>query len=245
MAYEYKNHLVKCLNKREAEKIKRLFENIDSPLWSEYSFKDKYYTLACILNDILKIAPWGDKRLPRLIKFVEKQMDITLWDRHHYRWTKPHRGSLKKHINKQFLKYRDQKQIELKEEQEKIKINEYEETAIKLEIVTGEFAIELIEAIYADKVPRDNNLNISLQEAHQLMIREYEEQGLNELANQIKDNPPIHKCIFAYVASQMKDIYLKENDELPQDKLEETLTAQIKKIKKFTYPSKRDTYPKD
>ncbi len=238
-----KNYLLELLRGKEDERIGELFPGQNSKLWSTFSYKDKYYTIKNIVDDMLELAPFGDPRLPALVKFVEERRNVRLWDAYHYRYTKAHRGSIRRELQKRYRKYR----IQRKKEQELVRVEqqrlEAETLENKKEIAVIEFDIELTQRIADNNIPKDDRRNLSLQEAHKLLIEEYTAQGLTGVVQQLKSHPARQEETFDEVADRIKNIYLKKYDLFHYSEFKEALDARAVKTKRFFYKGK-DLYPK-
>lgn len=229
MGYGYKNDLLKDLVSREAKAIKRLFNNQPSRLWSEYSYKDKNYTIKDIVNDILILAPFSDRRHIKLVKFVEKQKNITLWDKDHIRWTKPHRGIIHNELKREFRRQRRKRRLAVHQTT----------TENKIKIVANEFDMELVETIYKNDTPKTDTPYQHDTSEYNRRVLYHEYKGNYKLI----EGKPKSVPTFKDIAYPLRDKYLQTHTDLPKLKLKKALRLKIKEISKFIYPNRKDQYP--
>ena len=215
--------------KREAMRIKKLFDGASSRLWSEYSYKDRAYTISDIVKDILKLAPFGDKRHFTLVKFVEKQMDVTLWDRDHYRWTKPYRGSIRNLLSEEFRRQRKKRVSSKKQKTQDTKIKNIDE----------KFGLELVEVIYENDTPRTDSPHQHDISVYNRRVLYHEYEGKYKLI----EGKPKKVLTFKEIAYPMRDRYLQEHTDVPKQKLFKALQLRIKEVSKYIYPNRKDTHP--
>ncbi len=217
-------------------------DNYESFLWEDDISNYKKYPIDKIAAEMIWLAPFRSNGLRVLKEYVEKRLAITKrvkWKRER---TKPHRGDLHKAINRQFIKWRNEKRRAKKEEtiDNKLKI-----VSNKIQVVANEFDMELTKTIYNNKIPKTDAAYKEDQKARIKTIAAYKRQGDYEFAQVIEDKPLNPEPTYREVAYSLKGQYLQKHSELPKQRLEKALSEMIKETNKFAYPKRKYTYPTD
>lgn len=239
-----RNALIKYYNtiQKKEQILHQIMEadNYESFLWEEDISNYKKYPIDEIAEEMLWLTPFKSNGLQVLIEYVEKRMTITKrikWKREH---TKPHRGDLRKAINRLFIKERSK--VRQAKQQKKSDI-ELDIVLRNIQIAVNEFGMELLGIVYDKRVPKTDALYKEDREARVKTITLYKRQGDYELAKVISSKPLIPEPTYKEVAYSLKDQYLQKHSELPKQRLEKALNEMIKETNKYVYPTRKDKLP--